>query len=337
MNYHLPHQGPFQEILRHQINALLVFVVLTVAAILIGAGVQGLQHNTQRHEVAAAQNRAHFWRVIAGEEVPNTPTVDNALAQDLKERLGPIDRNTTELPDEIKHFRGSSNSYGGITDAIGRDPFDNQGLPCQECGPLDRSTQKNLLEIKRGYVDRVVRSDTPILDATYTVTPYGLPTWQFGLFWWIAVGGLSLTWGVGRARIKRAIDLDWRITEGDESNAKLAIHVISLPTIIVYRLDVRHRRRKLEHQLREQYPDCAALIDDVDHMLDRVSLRYGDDDRVAAVQAARDELQRELESLTRSKNAGDIDILVKSMESRVEAVRESLTSRQEALKELENS
>lgn len=321
----------YAAIAKAQMKAVAVLFAVLAAAGTAAGTAQAIDHHTTRNEIAAAGNRAHFWRVIAGEEAPNAPTVDNALAKDLKERLGPIDRNASELPDEIKEFRGSSNTYGGITDAIGTDPFDSQGAPCLECGPLDAETQRNLLEIKRGHVNDVLRRDTPLLDETYTLTPWGLSGVETAGLIWVVGGPLTLVYALKRTRAK---GLDWRL-DGNDPAAKALIQFIALPAFAVHRPVHAIRRRRFLKRVRECYPEHTALLAEVDHMLDRASLRYGDEQRVIAVQAARDELQQQLESLTRSREAGDLDVLVENMESRLVDIKQSLEIRKEVLKELD--
>jgi hypothetical protein len=128
----------------------------------IMSGVLQLNDRTAvtRHE-QVAENRIHFWRVIAGQETASSPTVDNQLANDLKVALE---------KDQLAEFRGTSNQYGGISEALGSDPF--AGESCKECGPLSGEMLVDLITIRNGDVDKLVASER--------VEPWHFEFWRVG-------------------------------------------------------------------------------------------------------------------------------------------------------------
>lgn len=166
----------------HVWSFLLIFTLgWTLGGVAFGA----LDRASHNDALRTVNNRNAFYRVIAGESTPTSPTVDARLALDLREALGGIDPDATQLPDEILKFQGTSNAYGGITDAIGFDPFNGAGLSCSECGPLDREVQQQLLEIKQGHVADVLIATPP--QPGYHLIPLDLAWWLWGLVCMVVV------------------------------------------------------------------------------------------------------------------------------------------------------
>lgn len=316
---------------------ILAGILGCIAAVTGTAGiVQAVTHNDVRHEVAIAQQRAHFWRVIAREEEPNTPTVDNRLAKDLRDRISP---GSSSLPPDITEFRGTSNAYGGISDAIGYDPFENESLACRECGPLDARTKRNLLLIQEGQVEQVVANDVPQLDTSYTLTPNGMSVLAWGALLWAVGGPLSLFAAHRRAMaipaygIRQFGDLSWALSDYN-NGTRLAI-MLSAPTFFLPYLSWRGiTARRFERKMQEQYGSEMATVREIDRTLGLVSLRHGDDVRVRTLQADRDALVEEIQSRTRASEQGSLGYLLSNTEKRLHDVQDALTTRSESLAEL---
>lgn len=94
----------------------------------------------------------HFWLVVAGQIPSGQATVDNALADDLRVRLGKHGANAP-LPVKITSMLGREGSYGGVRDVLGFDPFDSS--ICDECGPLTTQTLRDLLTVKHGGLPHI--------------------------------------------------------------------------------------------------------------------------------------------------------------------------------------
>lgn len=271
-------------------------VVLACVAALTGlsGGYQAINHHAQSQTAKAANNRIHFYKVIAGEESGGTPSVDNTLAKDLKTRLGP--QGAGALPEPITAFRGNSNAYGGITEAIGQDPFDESGLSCFECGPLDQETQANLLLVKHGQIDVVIQKTAIHVSTGYTLTPWGIGILAYGLLW--AVGLSAFFFGAPT----------WRF----------------------------YVSRRFDAKVRKNYPDYAETLSEVDTVLDRINAHHNHDPKVTALVTARDDLMDQLRHLTRAKSMNGIEDEVKDAEIRMTDLRATLDRRKEIAKELES-
>lgn len=274
---------------------MISIVLALIAGFSLVSGVsQFANHYQHQHAASLADKRHHFWRVVAGQENADAPTVENRLAEDLRSRLGPVNPNAT-LPESITAFRGDSNAYGGITDGLGYDPFDESGLACSECGPLDGRTKTALLLVKRGQLS-VVLADGPRPVAPYHLwTPLGLP---------------AATWG-------------------------LLVLFLCLVIYYVQPIYALFASRSLEKKMRECYPEDMHMLDSVDNMLARVSLKYGDHPKVEALQASRDTLYSDLVTATRARDEGDLEFTLKEVESRMSDVKNGLAARKEAIHELE--
>lgn len=312
-------------------------VLLAIILGLTGAaGIsQAVSHDRHETAVEVVEERAHFYRVIGGEESASSPTVDNTLAAELRDRLGPVNTNATELPAAIDNFRGDSNAYGGITDAIQMDPFDETGLSCFECGPLSAEFKDKLLEIKKGNVEQVIHSELPTPESTpgYTFTPGGISTASYVGLLWLVGGPLTLLLAHRRLKdrsdyVRHFGDLSWTF----DTNAELALTAMSPSFLIPYLALRRANRRRFERQVRERYPDPMRWVDEVDHMIERIPPRELDNPEVLQLQAHRDELVAELSSLTRAKGATFAHQLG-DMNARLKDVQYWLTIRQELMDE----
>lgn len=138
----------------------------------------------------AIYEQVDFWSLVEGGGV-NSPSPENRLARDLADRLGPDDPDATELPEEIIDFRGTSNAYGGVTEAIGVDPFSGAG--CDECGPLSDDSLNALLLIKQGrQVELYQELQTDLQDTDWNMTWYGdTPLVPFTIIYFLSASGGS--------------------------------------------------------------------------------------------------------------------------------------------------
>lgn len=326
-----------------------LFAFLSVVGIAT-ASIQLVQHHDHRRATATAEARSHFWKVVAGVEQPNAATVDNTLAQDLHDRLGPStvvgDPNSfNRISQRIEDFRGNSNEYGGITDAIGYDPFADETLPCKECGPLDARTIHNLLLIQQGNLKVVLAKDVPHYSDKYKFTPFGVGVLPVAVLAWFIGGPITLAaahqrlMGLSRAEkvhdydIRQFSDLSWSLN-GDHDGTKLALMALSPSFFLPFTVWRAANKRRFEKKVCAAYPSEMAMVQDIDRVLARVSLRHGDNPKIQALQHARETLVDEIQSLTRSSDQQSVDALVARTEQKLKDVEQSLQDRQDARAEL---
>lgn len=300
------------------------FAVLVLLAITTAVGVgQAIDNNEASAAEKAAENEAFFWRVVAGED-SGGPTVDVLLARDLRGLSA----------SEIADFEGNSNRYGGITDAIGYDPFDESGLNCFECGPLDAYTQNNLELIRGGNLDQVLAAtEVPPADEGLTLTPWGMGMVSYVLLLWAFGGPITLVVAHYTAKATneryaalRSFNDIWGADEQIDLKQILLAPTFFLP-YMWYRAATY---RKFQDRVRDAFPEQMEAIDHFDRALERapVDLHLWDE-----LQEKRNVVVRELERQTRAGEGTDdeIDGLIKQ----ITGVQEYLVARTEAKKELE--
>jgi hypothetical protein len=304
-------------------------VVGAVAAVLLAVtsvvGVaQILDQNEATSEQKAAQNETQFWRVVAGEAGDTSPTVDVLLARDLRSLSA----------SDVEQFRGDSNRYGGITDAIGYDPFDETGLNCFECGPLDPYTKRNLTLIRQGNIDQVVAAlEVEGPDEGLTLTPGGVSFLSYFAALWIVGGPFTLLaahWlakftNERYAALRRFGDL---FIEDDGPSREMVLYA---PTFWgPYEIYRRSTKQRFQDRVRDTFPLQMEELDRFDRALERAPV---DPDTWTLLQSRRNEVMRELESQTRSGEGTDDS--VNALMSQIATVQEYLEARTEAKKELE--
>lgn len=133
----------------------LAILAIVAVFLLVSVGVNAATSGSYNDEVAGANARAHFWRTIAGRDHQSDATVDGKLANDIRRWFrDPVAQHPAGS------FRGDSNDYGGITDALhGYDPFDESCGP--ECGHLSNDAMDKTELALGGQVDEVVAADKP--------------------------------------------------------------------------------------------------------------------------------------------------------------------------------
>lgn len=144
---------------------------------------------------SAASHRAalqdHFYRVVAGQSESDSPTVADQLASDLRAKLGPVSAQSRSLPAAIESFRGDPNVYGGITGALGADPFTSGD--CAECGPLTSSVKAKLLQVKQGRLEEVLAEEA-------AHKPGINSGWYAAIVWLLAGAGTFFGKRIGTSR-----------------------------------------------------------------------------------------------------------------------------------------
>jgi len=161
---------------------LLAGIVGVIMALTGVSGINQYFDNAQASETAElVENRAEFWKVVAGEEAPSASNVQTKLAIQLRDELGEKSVQVTELPSGIEDFKAGANDFGGIEDRIGVNPFDPGALNCDTCGTLTSEMKGNLLLIKQGALNSVLAADQASVptDRGYNLTPFdmSLPLW----------------------------------------------------------------------------------------------------------------------------------------------------------------
>lgn len=96
--------------------------------------------STYNGDLQEANARARLYASAGGAEL-SVPSVERKLGADIYAYVRAHNG-------QLDGFRGDSNRYGGISDAIGEDPFD--GVNCSECGPLKAEWETNLEQTALG-------------------------------------------------------------------------------------------------------------------------------------------------------------------------------------------
>jgi hypothetical protein len=135
-------------------GAVAVVLVLVFVFLLIGHTAATANY---KHDLQDANARVRLYAAAEGRSL-SEPSVERKLGADVyayaKAHSGHLDG-----------FRADTNSYGGITDAIGEDPFD--GINCSECGPLKPEWQERLESATQGkanlpnLIDRPTKPGNP--------------------------------------------------------------------------------------------------------------------------------------------------------------------------------
>lgn len=306
-------------LLQYQLKVLTALVVL-ILSFTGGSMIYQVINKAATNQVSrAASVEGHFWRVVAGQESGTAPGPANQLAKDIKDLS----------PKELREFRGDSNRYGGITDAIGFDPFDESGLNCFECGPLDLHTIHNVELIHSHGLSSVlfinkVRHST----SGWSVTPFGLATINWIGILYVIGGSATLIIGHRLARsaegseytVQKLSDLSWK---------DASIVTILVSPLVVLISAWRSRRYTAEHisTMQQFFPDQMAIIRDIDRRLKAMPVN----ENSQKIKSLRDEVVKELEAQTTSgKEVDDSNELL----AKLQTAQNFLKGRQEAKKEL---
>lgn len=285
-----------------------VWAVLAAAIFVVGAGsafFQFIRTDNYELEMEAAGKRAHFWRVVAGEAAAPAPTVENRLARDLGAQLGPIDPAARSLPPAIEAFRGDTDAYGGITAALGFDPFDQTGLTCRECGPLDAETKAKLLRIKRGAVEYVIAEEAPDPPEGIIYVPFGIPLALVLLVLWLAGGALALRvaqrHALGRSKASR---LDWSLSGPDRAQQYGSLALSPLP-VAFYVFFCLRQNRKIDEEMRARFPSELQRIDQFDRIVAGLSEEEASSPAVVRAIEQRDKVLADLRRFVATQDGAD--------------------------------
>ena len=156
------------------------------------AALQMQESNQVAETTQLIDQRVDFWKVVAGEQAPNSSGVNTRLAVDLREALGGAEASAESLPKAVSEFKAGPNTYGGVEELIGMNPFDNSGRGCDVCGPLSSQMKADLLLIKQGKLDVLLASEQAAApkDTGIDVTPF---SGVAGALFWAAVYTIGTT------------------------------------------------------------------------------------------------------------------------------------------------
>ena len=274
-----------------------------------------------------AQDRSRFWLTIAGEAPPNFMTPDSSLATDLKDRLGPIQTNVTELPLAITSFKGNNNSYGGISDALSFNPFNNDGAGCSECGTLTTEVQSKLLLIKQGRVDEVVRSEQPPPDEPTSPMRHLITVATFWL-----LGGTVTHLSIRKAHQERygyqASELKWTF-DGDGDGAKLANTLMAPLIVVPERCRRRHHRVQFERTMRQHFPMAMDNLGRIRAQIATLEDQGAEPAQIHQLRDAHDDLRRQIEQSLLQR---DTHVVQQSLQRAIAHVNEELAATSENLR-----
>lgn len=300
---------------RRNLRRTIESVILATALTLVGSvAVQAAHNDNERDNADRAASQAHFWRAVAGDVSTDAPTVENQFAEDLAALS-----NT-----ELREFRGTSNRYGGLVDQIGFDPFDERGLNCFECGPLDQRTLTNIKLVRSGQLRVVLATVHVDTDNDYTLTPFGWPVWWTVIVYYLLVGhGSYLLVGLFTQPRVRPNDDRW------EPNRTMNFVAPFLWAAKVW--EVRGERERIRSGVAEKFPDLMALVDSVDRELE--AMPEGDEKR--SLVEARDAVFDELRRQTRQSERGRDNDRLKELFVDLQGASNQLDARDSALQELD--
>lgn len=308
-------------LLRCQLRVLAVFFCLLFVVTAVSGLMQDINHQDASRQQEVSQQKSHFWKVIAGEESGVAPGVGNTLARDIRST------------DNISDFRGDSSRYGGITDAIGFDPFDERGLNCSECGPLSQQVQNNIQLIHHGGINKLIQAHQSVKnDNTIHLTPFNTPVIMYVILLYAFAGNLSLFAAHQIAKqnknytAHKLSDLTW-LENGNHDGAKVWLIVLS-PVVTVVLVHMSNgREEKFMNDIDTFFPEQAALIRDIDRRLTKMPEGVNK----TTVKIARNAVVRELQEQVSSGKALDDS---QELLSKLQATQDFLKGRQEAKKEL---
>lgn len=280
-------------------QAKVVGVVLAVILTLTGvAGIwqASVGHPAIERQAERVAAERHFWRAVAGEESTSAASVENQLAQDL----------ASTPKSELGSFRGDSNRYGGITDAIGFDPFNGSGQNCSECGPLKESVRSRVALAKSGQVGQVIASvPVPNTDPAFVLTPFGISAfvWVTGI--WLLVGHASYLAAGGTKRDARM----W----------------ISAPGLAAWSSTTAWKAEQAERsKVSAVFPDAMQQIDEIDDFLSKLPKNSAEAERLRVL---RNEVETELKRQAEMSVYNRDDAKVADATARLTAISDALQGR----------
>lgn len=280
-----------------RVAGIAMAIILGVS--LVSGGAQAfIEHPKAEDQTEQIATERHFWNAIAGNESVSAATVENQLAIDLA------------AADDLSSFRGDSNRYGGITDAIGFDPFNGAGLNCSECGPLKADVQAKAELARSGKVSQVISSVEATPDtSTVSLTPWGMGFLTYLVALWVLIGYSSYV--AAEALTKGPWKLDWRM--------KLSAPLIALGVA----MRLHSERKKIRDRVSSVFPDAYATIDRVDDFLRRLP----DNESSRSLRARRDEVEAELKRQASADHSDRDEEALRVMTDSLQSVSDAIEVR----------
>jgi hypothetical protein len=279
------------------------------AVVMIIATVAG--HSSEQQDYEQARERSvqqvAFLSVAGGDTTGDGTSIANTLGRDIDAWL--------DEGRDIADFRGSNNRYGGITDALGYDPFDESGLDCSECGPLSADAQADITATREGNN----------LDVAFPEAPEPI-NWPAALGTYYLFGGaFGYLCGTISTR-RRSMSFYDDLYVGVPTVCKVLAGPAYIPLEVIERMQERNH----EHKLRAAFPEQMQVVDEVDRAL---AVLDDDDPRWDNLADMRADVMAELEAQCSSAptSEDDLDVLMAQLQNS----REFLTVRRDVLKELD--
>lgn len=280
-----------------RIAGVAMAVILGVS--LVSGGAQAfIEHPHAEAQVERVATERHFWNAIAGNESVSAASVENQLAMDLA------------ATDDLSSFRGDSNRYGGITDAIGFDPFDGTGQNCSECGPLKSDVREQVELAKSGKVSQVLASvDASPDTSSVSLTPFGVGFVTYAFALWVLIGYSSYLLALMITKEKAQADLrSW-----------LSAPLVALS---VY-LRQRNERNEIRERVSSVFPDAYATIDRVDKFLRELP----DNESTRALRLKRNEVEAELRRQSTANHSDRDEEALRVMTDSLQQVSDAIETR----------
>ena len=329
---------------RHKLIVWVLAAFLTVGAGIYGTAV-GIHHALQetgqvQYEQALETN--NFWRVIAGESEIQGLDATDSLALDLRTRIGEIDGG--ELPAEITDFVAPPNRYKGVTEALGFNPFADEGEACYECGALTDDMLSRLTLVKSGDVDVMIQEAQQPPGARWSLTsmPFLM---ELLVIWQLlgAAGMLTALYFLSDAR------MTWQIGDGQYDTQQI-LCIGGAPFFMLLFLTV-YNRRKLrqvaaehwDHMREKGYAEVAEELEGAIQELEERHEKIGhlprdDRERLGAyhhmldtLNQAGDEVDFPMEDRHLRRSEGPFD---ESRDALLESARRSIQIRRRNVEEI---
>lgn len=247
--------------LQRKVMAGVTAVILTLG----GGGIlwNNFQDQFASAEAEAAHARADFWQVVAGEKEPTEPGSAMRLAIDLHDALETADGSDT-LPSEVVEFRAEPTDYPGVVDKLGFNPFDNSGLGCTVCGPLNAQMKSDLALVQNGHVDTLVDQELGGIKTPFTFPVIAIAGWSLLIY---VIGSIVAVAVAVRRDSRRngyaSTTVDWRPLGGSDDRYKTMSKLLGIPYFVVVIPAKRALGKDYEAVLKEtlMFDDDRQLTD----------------------------------------------------------------------------
>jgi len=321
-----------------------VAVVMLAITALFG-GVQTSQNSDAADKTATAEARAEFWQVVSGDKAPQGATSMNKLAVELREALGTPDGSAT-LPEAIEGFSAGPSDFPGIVDDLGIQPFNDQGMSCSDCGPLNGYIKNQLLQIKQGGVDQVVAAElagAPKVEGL-TLTPFGIPI----VMWWVLVyltttsAALVLAIRIDSKRNDyHRVMLSWRQDNGSSADPyKMASKIMAFPHFWgIMKLDERFGKSREAILGKIELAGEYAMLNDLSKQVSVLPNGQQRDELKLVLENLRSEIDEQLANylgIDRDFKEMEASALSDRIAATAETISQTLTARRQARLELES-